>query len=263
MTAPSTKPPFLALPLELRIIIYRDLLTTHKVPTIHHTKRGCDRNLHLNPAILYVNRQIYTEASWILYEENEFRIVLYSEFDEDYDDELAVYYSMTRPRMHHVKDPPTFAYPRNLVLLGGSYFGADLNEYGTYKLPFVHVHGVIYPHCLSRMRHILIVTSTRDIIADDDYFACAGLFMIEILRCLVDGCVREKKKSVNMVIYGFENIKKKHPKLEDMECVEMLFREGLESEVSENRRSPEHVVEFCELFRAMKETMVCSVVDYC
>lgn len=36
---------------------------------------------------------------------------------------------------------------------------------------------------------------------------------------------REKKKSLRMVIFGLGDIKKKHPKLGDIECVEKLFRD--------------------------------------
>lgn len=41
--------------------------THNRQNTYHRNVRGRDRTLHLDPAILPVNRQIYNEASWILY----------------------------------------------------------------------------------------------------------------------------------------------------------------------------------------------------
>lgn len=118
------------------------------------------------------------------------------------------------------------------------------------------------------MHHIRLVTATVHIIADELDFTSAGRLMSEIWRCLVDGeamdvpvggCSREKKKSLEMVIFGLEDIKEEYPELGDMECVEMLFREGLELEVMADRGSPEHVKEACELLHALERTRLCSV----
>lgn len=103
----------------------------------------------------------------------------------------------------------------------------------------MHVYGVIYPHCL---HHIRLVTASSDIIPGGHYSASAGQFIIEVA---VGECAREKNKSLKMVIFGLGVIKKKHPEVGDLECVEKLFREGLDLEVSAGRLSPKHVEEVC------------------
>lgn len=263
----NTTPPFIALPLELRTIIYKNLLTTDTIPTLYSTRadEATTALFHLDPAILRVKRQIYTEASWILYEQNEFRIVLCTDYSPNSDHEPEFYHAVTRPLLHRVTDPCTVAFPQTLVPLGGWHFSADLDPVCTYNDPFVHVYGLIYPHCLSRMHHIRLVTASSDIIPDGHYSASAGRFTIEIWRCLVDEdakevavgeYAREKNKSLKMVIFGLGVLKKEIPRAGRFG---VCGKTRLDLKVSAGRRSLEHVEEVCELFHVMKRSRACSV----
>jgi len=68
----------LALPQELRTRIYEELLCPEpaKVHTLWHDREGRQGSFDLHPSILRVNKQIYFEASSLLYDSNIFEIDL-------------------------------------------------------------------------------------------------------------------------------------------------------------------------------------------
>jgi hypothetical protein len=63
----------LRLPLELRELLYRMLLTTQYCT--HLASKGVELKFHLHPGILLLNRQVSAEATKILYQENDFIIL--------------------------------------------------------------------------------------------------------------------------------------------------------------------------------------------
>ncbi len=157
---PAARLSFLALPPELRLKIYQELLTTAEPQTLYHNwSLDCPRNIH--PVILRVNRQIYAESAWILYEHNVFQIdlstpsVIMRRVVDWYDNALR----LTTP-LFRVVDP------------SGEPLGYE---------------GRIYPHCLRRLHHIeLFVTGTS---AEggcmEGYLTPYFYLMVEILRRIV------------------------------------------------------------------------------
>ena len=70
--------PLFTLPLKIRNKVYEELLspdpaTVHK---LYHDRKGRSEALNIHPSILQVNRQVYSEALWILYSCNVFSIDL-------------------------------------------------------------------------------------------------------------------------------------------------------------------------------------------
>jgi hypothetical protein len=65
----------LRLSLELRDIIYRMLLTNPYCTIVQFSRRKYDLKFKLHTAILLVNKQVSTEATRVLYQENDFIIV--------------------------------------------------------------------------------------------------------------------------------------------------------------------------------------------
>ena len=73
---------FLALPLELRVQVYTELLCPEptKIKRLYHDKEGRSHPLHLYPSILCANKQINREASSFLYDSNVFELYFASEY---------------------------------------------------------------------------------------------------------------------------------------------------------------------------------------
>ncbi len=80
-TSPVEMSPLLALPPELRIQIYEELLCPNpeKVLTLYHDRRGPGGPFNLHPVILRANKQICLEASSVLYSHNIFEVNLTSD----------------------------------------------------------------------------------------------------------------------------------------------------------------------------------------
>jgi hypothetical protein len=67
--SPTSSFPFLKLPAELRVYIYRELLS-RRLTSIH-----AYRQARFDPAILRANKQVFAEASHVLYTENDFIVL--------------------------------------------------------------------------------------------------------------------------------------------------------------------------------------------
>jgi hypothetical protein len=203
-TSPS---PLLALPLELRLIIYEQLLSPEprNVYTLYHdrfrrdafpgkksTERRCrdwrkivfppvDTALlrairSFEPMILQVNRQIHSEAIPILYENNRYRIYLATPLGlrdtvSDYPHYLAVYEGLFRTDTDEI------------VLDPEQHPGSSRAR-------------MIYPHCFRRLRHINLI-SARDVIwlilDDGYYFSQVGETIWKILQVLADAQATEAR----------------------------------------------------------------------
>ncbi|MCJ1379258.1 hypothetical protein MMC17_002359 [Xylographa soralifera] len=166
--------PFLALPLELRMIVYRELLSPNEERPLllYHDQSGRPEMLDVHPSILRVNSQIYIEASPILYDLNIFKIDLSSmvprhspglDLPEVRSDHLSLFRSDTAPNNLLVK-PNGRCVP-------------------------VHSRssGLIYPHCFQRLRHLELVTSHGAVWGSghlNDYISTTGDLILEILRYL-------------------------------------------------------------------------------
>lgn len=159
MTPVASPPSLLSLPAELRQKIYEELLIIRKpYPRLYHCPSGRDPNFNIDPTILRANRQVYAEAVWILYERNVFQIDL----------------SMRALRSFWKSPYPVIrANSTDLSLSDGSK-----NE----EL------GLIYPHCLRRMRQIELVTAGRALRSPTGgkSFSLVGDLIVLILSILSD-----------------------------------------------------------------------------
>ncbi len=163
---------FLALPPELRLQIYEELLTTAKPQTFYRNWKiqkgmGLGHPFNLHPAILRVNRQIHAESAWILYEHNVFQIYLSKMIFRGFDFEAF----LADP---DIPDPGPLFRTDSVTDSGG---------------PLTPHKGLIYPHCLRRLHHIEIVTSGSSILLPrgigGGYFTEIWGLIIDIWRCIV------------------------------------------------------------------------------
>jgi hypothetical protein len=77
--SPTSAFPFLKLPPEIRVYIYQELLPT-RLTSIHgYEDRANEWPLKVAPAILCVNKQVFAEASQVLYAENNFIVLKVTE----------------------------------------------------------------------------------------------------------------------------------------------------------------------------------------
>ena len=171
--------PFLALPLEIRLQIYEQLLSPdpQRVYTLYHDRHG--RALpkgSIDPNILQVNQQIHSEAVPILYENNKYLIYLATPVitqctGGNYRDRMV--------------DPADLfrADTNDLVEIAD---GADVSSS---QSPIERSKaGIIYPHCFKRLRQINLVTACHAIWDDDEegdyHFTHIGRTIWKILKIL-------------------------------------------------------------------------------
>lgn len=165
----SATSPFLKLPSELRLMIYRELLTTTSAITLYHDQTGRDPSLGLCPTILRVSRQIYNESVWLLYEYNVFIISLTTEIVQT----CGHYYSPPSEHQWHQRAGlPTPRKP-DIFRIKDDSTGEE--------------QGLIYPHCIRRCRHMSIVTAgdaVRGLKQVMPFFSDTYDLIIRILECL-------------------------------------------------------------------------------
>lgn len=156
MTTQAHGFPFLLLPPELRQAIYVELLCPdpHRVKTLYHDRHGRDSSFNIHPSILRVNRHINAEATSLLYDHNIFKI----------DIATRVVIKCTRGLYpdHRNREP---------------LFRDDVDQ------------GLIYPQCLSRLRHLEIKTSLGAVLGSRRggcYFSHIGTLLLKILQSLVE-----------------------------------------------------------------------------
>ena len=179
MAANTKASPLLALPLELRIEIYKELLGPNpaRVHTLYHDRRGREASFDIHPSILRVNKQTYSEAISVLYDTVSVRIYLGTP---------AILYP------DNIEPPELF---RNET--PGAVKSTDRLEWPT-SPPTVEdlesdrrlepaVQGYIYSHCFRRLRKIELATSCRAIWRDSrcgSYISLAGQIVLRILKLL-------------------------------------------------------------------------------
>lgn len=171
--------PFLSLSLEIRHLVYEELLVCkpHRSYLLYHDRFGRSANLFLHPQILRVNKQISAEATPLLYEHNAFEIDLSSEVTlqcsgGNYPDQL--------------ENPP------------------DLFRADTYNpKKYLRDPGIIYPHCMQGLANIEIIISTGSVWGSamgGAFFTHIGALLLDILSLLAaevtDQSSRKQKRLV-------------------------------------------------------------------
>lgn len=188
MAATTQASPLLALPLELRTKVYEQLLRPDpdRVHTLYHDRHGREASFDIDPTILRVNKQIYSEAVSILYDTTNVRIYLAT----------PVIMQCTGGNYpDHIVDPPDlFRKDAN-----GAVGPANRLDWRTTpsivkgleiegRLEFT-AHGFIYPHCFQRLHKIQLVTSRHAIWGDGEcrsYFSHTGKTVLRILKLLAE-----------------------------------------------------------------------------
>ena len=176
--------PFLALPLELRMVVYKELLSPNMGTTLllYHDRSGRSEKLDTHPSILQVSSQIHIEAFPVLYDHNIFEIDLSSTV---------------------VRHPPGSEFPgtrsdHHLPLFRSDTAPNNLPVKPKGRCVFAHStpSGLIYPHCFQRLRQLTLVTSHGAIWGPgfiDDCFSTTGDLVLEILRYLAKPAVPHRQ----------------------------------------------------------------------
>lgn len=194
MAARDEKSPLLALPLELRILVYEHLLSSHpnRVHALYHDRYGKQGSFDIHPTILRVNKQIYSEAVAILYDTIHVRIYLgtpvgfYPEgiveppelFRTDDEEDIK--------SMHELDWQTVPSTGKNLKSHEQTQPDESLKsqEWLEGAAP-----GYIYPHCLKRLRGIQLVTSRPALWGVGQcghYLSHTGQIVLQILRLLAE-----------------------------------------------------------------------------
>ena len=174
------------LPLELRTKIYEELLNPDpaRVHTLYHDRHGREASFNIDPTILRVNKQIYSEAISILYDTITVRINLATpvvrqctggKYPDRLVDPPSLFREDTEATAEIAKKLPRRTRDRSLEF--EAVFGSM-------------AQGYIYPHCFQRLRRIHLVTSRQAIwgaAMGGSYFSHAGKLVLRILRLLADG----------------------------------------------------------------------------
>ena len=174
------------LPLELRTKIYEKLLNPdpERVHTLYHDRRGREASFNIDPTILRINKQIYSEAISILYDTISVRINLDTpvirqctggEYPDEIVDPPSLFREDTEGTVEIASKLPRRTRDRRLDF--EALFGST-------------AQGYIYPHCFQRLRKIHLVTE-RDAIwgasMGGSYFSHTGKLVLGILRLLASG----------------------------------------------------------------------------
>lgn len=227
MALDARTPPLLALSLELRRKIYEQLLSPapDHVYTLYHDRLGrdalssrepyerCRRSKQgyaisgdticcIDPAILRVNQQIYSEAVSILYENNKYRIYLATpvcsqctggNYPDDLVDPADLFRSDTNKIVKIVSGADASSPESPIECLDSKEQLEPLKA------------GIIYPHCFRRLRHINLISARHAIWGDSQgghYFSHIGSTIWKILGVLAEEKATEKplKKHLTFTI---------------------------------------------------------------
>ena len=174
------------LPLELRMKIYEELLNPdpERVHTLYHDRHGRQASFNIDPTILRVNKQIYSEAISILYDTINVRInldalVVRQCTGGNYPDKLvdppSLFREDTEATVEIANQLPRRTRDRRLEF--EALFGST-------------AQGYIYPHCFQRLRKIHLVTARHAIwgaAMGGSYFSHSGKLVLRILKLLASG----------------------------------------------------------------------------
>ena len=183
MVSDAQASPLVTLPLELRTKIYEELLNPDpvRVHTLYHDRRGREASFNIDPTILRVNKQIYSEAISILYDTISVRINLATpvvrqctggKYPDKLVDPPSLFREDTEATVENANKLPRRT--RDRLLEFEALFGSA-------------AQGYIYPHCFQRLRKIHLVTARHAIwgaAMGGSYFSHAGKLVLRILRLL-------------------------------------------------------------------------------
>ena len=192
--------PLLALPSELRIEIYKQLLNPdpERIHTLYHDRHGREASFGLHPNILRVNKQICSEAISILYDTARVRIYLgtpirphflLENIDSNYSDGLD-----DPPALFRFDDEDAFEPEIMLPRLSPLECVPSTVKRLKIQRRLEPAAGYIYPQCFQRLRNIQLVTSTPAIWTFDwggAFFSHTGLTVLRILGLLAEKQVEE------------------------------------------------------------------------
>ncbi|KAL8743306.1 MAG: hypothetical protein Q9184_008130 [Pyrenodesmia sp. 2 TL-2023] len=195
--ASSTSFPFLFLPLEIRRLVYHELLlgavhwnfpfwygTSHRSYVLYHDRTGRQQKFLLHVQILRANKQINAEATPVLYEQNAFLIDLSSRVTRQCNGGLYP---------DHRRNPPYL------------FRVDDQNPKRHFREP-----GVVYPHCMQRLANIEIILSAGSIWGSDysgEFFSHIGELLLELLQLLAHDETTQPSHSRKRLVL---TVKKRH-----------------------------------------------------
>ena len=188
MAATTQASSLLSLPLELRTKFYEQLLAPdpNGVHTLYHDRHGRETSFGIDPTILRVNKQIYSEAVSILYDTADIRIYLATPVVRqctggNYPDKIAdppdLFRKDSEEAVKSTDKPGRRTAPSTVK---GRRFKGVLES---------RAEGYIYPHCFQRLRKIRLVTSRHAVWGASmggSYFSHTGKTVLRILRLLAE-----------------------------------------------------------------------------
>lgn len=174
------------IPLELRTKIYEELLNPdpERVHTLYHDRHGREASFNIDPTILRVNKQIYSEAISIFYDNISVRINL--------DTRVVAQCTGGHYPDKFVNPPSLFREDTEATVEGANKLPRRTRDR---RLEFEALfgstaQGYIYPHCFQRLRKIHLVTA-RDAIwgaaMGGSFFSHTGKLVLRIFRLLAGG----------------------------------------------------------------------------
>ena len=264
----------LALPYDIRIFIYKELLNPRpNAPLLLYSDQsGRAKPLRTYPSILQVNRQIYSEAAPILYDCNRFQIHVASTSSR------ACTIGFPRPvePASFFRSFPDASDPNELPSKFGYREDYELDQWSPAQAT---CHGLIYPHCLRRIRHLELVTSQSAVIGSGrmgsrDFFSQTGQLILEILRTLAAenlpaGVTKKSFNLVDKVSGHLSNQPMFRRNVRRSSKIESTFK-GLEEELASKERVKTAIIqnkfyrirrEMIALLYAVKETRELAVLQ--
>ena len=186
----------LALPLELRISIYKQLLNPDpdRVHTLYDDQFGTEIPLPIHATILRVNKQIYSEAVSILYDTATLEVYLGTP---------VIGQCSYRDLSSNPDGPPNLFRTDS----DGNFNSKNRIKWcrsGKFEGEFVPLPpGYIYPHCFQRLRKVRLVTSHQAmwemVWRDEGFGSCfsrTGHLVLRILRLLAQMQVTKSLKTM-------------------------------------------------------------------
>ena len=208
-------PTLLTLPLELRNIIYTELLSSErsKPLVLYNYSKGRETFFNLYPSILRTNKQIYAEAISYLYNDNIFLLQLDGHVSRGCDIRSCTYHRRPILPLYRCDDAPHTAVfidgeysnrPRGLVTHINQ--GKKIYEDCRCHYPPIPGPGPIYPHILRRLAHIELyigASSMWGVGNDGVSFTHTRKVVLDTLRLLAeeeieDGLVTKKTLRVEV-----------------------------------------------------------------
>lgn len=188
MAATTQASPLLALPLELRTRIYKELLGPDPahVYTLYHDRHGRKGSFDIDPTVLRVNKQIFSEANSILYDTASVRIYLATPVVKQCTGGNYADHTIDPPDLFRNDTEEAVKPAKRLGRRNTPSTAKGLEIEG--RVNFA-AHGCIYPHCFQRFRKIQLVTSRHAIWGSSmggSYFSHTGKTVLRIFKLLAE-----------------------------------------------------------------------------